>query len=191
MYTTKDLGDGGRSEEKRRCAVNSKWKSTKNLFLAGSFLTCWLAGPFCRNLLLSTNDLKDAAPRKGRGGILIWGVLGICFYYVQPINWGIGAGQRKKRRYAVNSKQKLTKNLFLVGSFLKCWLAGPFCQNLLLSTNDLNDMGDRKDRGEYYFGEWEFLFSVYNQRFGGMGAGQRRRGAVLSIQSKNRLKTCF
>jgi hypothetical protein len=34
------LGDGGRSEEKRRHAVNSKQKSTKNLFLAGSFLTC-------------------------------------------------------------------------------------------------------------------------------------------------------
>ncbi len=33
-------GDRGRSEEKRRCAVNSKQKSTKNLFLAGSFLTC-------------------------------------------------------------------------------------------------------------------------------------------------------
>jgi hypothetical protein len=38
VYTTKDLGDGGRSEEKRRYAVNSKQKSTKNLFLAGSFL---------------------------------------------------------------------------------------------------------------------------------------------------------
>ncbi len=40
MYSTKDLGDGGRSEEKMRCAVNSKRKSTKNLFLAGSFLMC-------------------------------------------------------------------------------------------------------------------------------------------------------
>ncbi len=40
VYTTKDLGDGGRSEKKRRYAVNSKPKLTKNLFLAGSFLTC-------------------------------------------------------------------------------------------------------------------------------------------------------
>jgi hypothetical protein len=37
---TKDLGDWGRSEEKRRYAVNSKQKSTKNLFFVGSFLTC-------------------------------------------------------------------------------------------------------------------------------------------------------
>ena len=40
VYTTKDLGDGGRSEEKRGYAVNSKQNSTKNLFLAGSFLPC-------------------------------------------------------------------------------------------------------------------------------------------------------
>jgi hypothetical protein len=40
VYTTKDLGDGGRSEEKMSCAVNSKQKSTKNLFLACSFLMC-------------------------------------------------------------------------------------------------------------------------------------------------------
>jgi hypothetical protein len=40
LVKTKDLGDGGRSEEKRRCAVNSKQKLTKNLFLVGSFLTC-------------------------------------------------------------------------------------------------------------------------------------------------------
>ncbi len=33
------MEDGGRSEEKRRYAVNSKRKSTKNLFLVGSFLT--------------------------------------------------------------------------------------------------------------------------------------------------------
>ncbi len=59
VWTTKDLGDGGRSEKKRRYAVNSKQKLTKNLYLAGSFLTCWLAGPFCQNLLLSTNDFED------------------------------------------------------------------------------------------------------------------------------------
>jgi hypothetical protein len=34
------MGDGGRSEEKRRYAVNSKQKSTKNSFLVGFFLTC-------------------------------------------------------------------------------------------------------------------------------------------------------
>jgi hypothetical protein len=40
LVKTKDLGDWGRSEEKRRYSVNSNQKSTKNLFLAGSFLTC-------------------------------------------------------------------------------------------------------------------------------------------------------
>ncbi len=34
VYTTKDLGDGGRSEEKRHYAVNSKQKSIKNLFFS-------------------------------------------------------------------------------------------------------------------------------------------------------------
>ncbi len=38
LVNTKDLGDWGRSEETRRYAVNLKQKSTKNLFLAGSFL---------------------------------------------------------------------------------------------------------------------------------------------------------
>ena len=36
----KDLGNGGRSEEKRRHAVNSKQKLTIKLILVGSFLTC-------------------------------------------------------------------------------------------------------------------------------------------------------
>jgi hypothetical protein len=40
VCTTKDMGDCGSSEEKRLYAVNSKQKSTKNLFLVGSFLTC-------------------------------------------------------------------------------------------------------------------------------------------------------
>ncbi len=57
--STKDLGGRVRSEEKGFHAVNSKQKSTKNLFLVGSFLTFCLAGPFCRNLLLSTKDLDD------------------------------------------------------------------------------------------------------------------------------------
>jgi hypothetical protein len=78
LVETKDLGDWGRSEEKRRYAVISKKKSTKNSVLVGSFLTCCLAGPFCQNLLLLTNDLKDVANRKGRWGILFQGV-GICF----------------------------------------------------------------------------------------------------------------
>ncbi len=40
LVQTKDLGDGGRSEEKMRYAVNSKEKLTTNLFLVGSFLMC-------------------------------------------------------------------------------------------------------------------------------------------------------
>ncbi len=61
VHTTKDLGNGGRSEEKRHYAVNLKQKSTINLSLASSFLTCKLGGPFCQNLLLSFNDLEDVA----------------------------------------------------------------------------------------------------------------------------------
>jgi hypothetical protein len=67
------MGDRGRSLEKRCCAVNSKQKSTKNLFLVGSFLTCLLADPFCQNLHLSTNDFEDG----GRiNGILVGNCLG-------------------------------------------------------------------------------------------------------------------
>ncbi len=38
LYTTKNLGDRGRSEEQRHYAVNSKQKLTENLFLVSSFL---------------------------------------------------------------------------------------------------------------------------------------------------------
>jgi hypothetical protein len=40
VEVTKDMKDGGRSEEKRCYAVNSKQKMIKNPFLVGSFLTC-------------------------------------------------------------------------------------------------------------------------------------------------------
>ncbi len=39
LYTTKNLGDRGRSEEQWHYAVNSKQKSSENLFLVNSFLT--------------------------------------------------------------------------------------------------------------------------------------------------------
>ncbi len=105
----------------------------------------------------------------------------------------------EKRRCAVNSKQKLTENMFLAGSFLTCWLAGPFCRNLPLSTNDLEDGGKASRKGEGFFFEGQGFFleggrgvlSLYKPKIWGMGAGQRRRGAMLSIQSKNWLKTCF
>jgi hypothetical protein len=59
------MEEGGRSEERRRYAVNSKQKLTKNSCLVGSFLTCGLASSFCQNLLLRTNEVED-------GGILFW-----------------------------------------------------------------------------------------------------------------------
>jgi hypothetical protein len=59
------MEDGGKSEEKRRYAVNSKQKLTKILFLVGSFLTCGQAGSFCQNPLLRTNEVED-------GEILFW-----------------------------------------------------------------------------------------------------------------------
>jgi hypothetical protein len=64
LYAVNSKQVGGRSEEKRR--------STKNSFLDGSFLTCCVAGPFCRNFPLSTNDLEDGgeASRKGEWGFI-------------------------------------------------------------------------------------------------------------------------
>jgi hypothetical protein len=59
------MEEGGRSEEKRHYAVNSKQKLTKNSCLVGSFLMCGLAGSFYQNLLLRTNEVED-------GGILFW-----------------------------------------------------------------------------------------------------------------------
>ncbi len=59
------MEEGGRSEEKRHYVVNSKQKLTKNFCLVGSFLTCGLAGSFCQNLLLRTDEAED-------GGILFW-----------------------------------------------------------------------------------------------------------------------
>ena len=65
-----------------------------------------------------------------------------------------GVRSEEKRCYAVNSKQKLTKNLCLVGSFLMCQLAGPFRQNLLLRTNEMED-------GGILFWDWGIFFGGY------------------------------
>jgi hypothetical protein len=54
-----------------------------------------------------------------------------------------------------------------------------------------------KVSGDFFLGTGIFLgggrgvLSLYEPKIWGMGAGQRRRGAMMSIQSKNRLKTCF
>ncbi len=150
VWTTKDMEDGGRSEEKRFYAINSKQKSTKNLVLVSSFLTCWLAGPFCRNLPLSTNFLED--------GFRLSGILSMDFFWDRDILGGDGecfpctnqrfggVGKvRGEEALRCQFKAKSTKNSSLVGSFLTFWLTGPFCWNLPLSTNDLED-GSRINR---------------------------------------------
>ncbi len=54
-----------------------------------------------------------------------------------------------------------------------------------------------KVSGDFFEGQGFFLgggrgvLSLYKPKIWGIGAGQRRRGAMLSIQSKNQLKTCF
>jgi hypothetical protein len=53
------MEDGGRLEKKRHCAVNSKQKSTKNLFLVNSFLILPKSTPI-------NQCLEDMASRKGR-----------------------------------------------------------------------------------------------------------------------------
>ncbi len=150
VWSTEDMGDGGWSEEKRRYAVNSKQKLTKNLFLVDFSLTCWLAGSFCQNLLLPTNNLENVASRKGR-----WGILfregGILFLVWTTKDIEEGGRSEEKRRYAVNSKQKSTANSCLIGSFLMCGLAGSLFQNLLLRTNEVED-------GGILFWDWRIFF---------------------------------
>ena len=52
-----------------------------------------------------------------------------------------------------------------------------------------------KVSGDFFEGQGIFLgggrgvHSLYKPKIWGMGAGQMRRGAMLSIQSKNQLKT--
>ncbi len=69
----------------------------------------------------------------------------------RQLNWGMGAGQRRRHqrfgRYRKVRGEKVlccqfkakqsTRDLFLVGYLLMCWLAGLLCQKLLLSTKDL------------------------------------------------------
>ncbi len=63
----------------------------------------------------------------------------LSFIFYQPNIWEVELGQRRKGFMLKIQNKKLTKNSFLVGSFLTCWLVGPFCRNLLLSTKDLDD----------------------------------------------------
>ncbi len=144
---------------------------------------CWLAGPFCQNLPLSTNDLKDGV---GSSGILcrdlfcgtgtFWEGTGSSFL-VQTKGLGDGGRSEEKRRCAVNLKQKLTTNLFLVGSFLTCWLAGHSAKISPYSTNDLED-GGRINRilagncleGQEFFGEEREVLSLYKPKIWGVGA---------------------
>jgi hypothetical protein len=65
-----------------------------------------------------------------------------------------GGRSGEKWHYVVNSKQKSTKNSCLIGSFLMCGLAGSFCQNLLLGTNEVED-------GEILFWDWRIFFRGY------------------------------
>ncbi len=75
----------------------------------------------------------------------------------------MGEGQRRSgTMHAVISKRKATNILFLVGSFLMCWPACPFCRNLLLSTNDLEDGGRTSKNCK-----WGILFGGQGIFFGG------------------------
>ncbi len=133
-----------RGEEALCCQF--KAKTSNNSFLVDFSLTCLPAGPFCRNLLLSTNDLENVASRKGR-----WGILGNTFLVWTTKDMEEGGRSEEKWCYAVNSKQKSTKNTCLIGSFLTCGLSGSFCRNLLLRTNEMED-------GEILFWDWIIFF---------------------------------
>ncbi len=109
-------GRWGRSEEKRRYAVDSNQKLTKNWFLVCSFLTFWLAGPFCQNFVFSTILLEDGFSLNGilSGEILLFckGTGSVFLLQTKGLrDWG---RSEEERRCAVNSKQKSTTK-FLEG----------------------------------------------------------------------------
>ncbi len=70
-----------------------------------------------------------------------------------------GGRSEEKRRCAVNSKRKLTKNSFLVVSFLIFAKIYSY-QPMIWRTWLVGKVG-----GEYCFGEGEYFFSLNNQRY--------------------------
>ncbi len=169
------MEDGGRSEEERCYDVNSKQKSTKNSFLVVSFLKCyWLAHsaeifPY-QPMIWRTWLVEKVGEEYCLGE-------GEYFFSVNNQRYGRWVKVRGEEVLCCRFKAKSTKNLCLVGSFLTCWLAGPFCCNLSLSTNYLEDGGEASRKGKWGFcfwgqgffgGDWE-CFPCINQRFGGWG----------------------
>jgi hypothetical protein len=78
-------------------------------------------------------------------------VKGEYFFSVNNQRYGRGGRSEEKRCYADNSNRKLTKNSCLIASFLTYGLAGSFCQNLLLRTNEVEDL-------EILFWDWTIFF---------------------------------
>jgi hypothetical protein len=96
---------------------------------------------------------------------------------------GDGGWSEEKRRYAVNSRQKSTNNLFLVVFFPDVMTGWDHSakiysyQPMIWRTWLVEKVG-----GVYCLGEGEYFFSVNNQRYGSWG--QVRGEEALCCQFK-------
>ncbi len=173
LLATKDLGGRGRPQEKGFHAVNSKQKLTKNLFLVYSSLTCWLAGPFCWNLPLSTKDLDDEAQCRR-----FWSlhVPQLSFFLLSTKSlWGLGKSHNLFN--ASPSTASLTNEIpppeQWIPQFVQCKTINYNCKSHNCKSLHAPELS----------------FFIYQPKIWEVGVGQRRRGFMLSIQSKNWLKT--
>ena len=96
--------------------------------------TCWSGTPFCRNLLLPTNDLVCSGDNLfacGLGRFPSWGLGGMILEVIRMV-------KEDGAMLSIQSIQ-LTWKLNLLPT---CWSGTPFCRNLLLPTNDFGGSGD-------------------------------------------------
>ncbi len=115
----------GWSEEDRAMLLNQSIQLTWKLNLSP---TCQSGTPFCRGLLLSTNDF-----------VVVWMLLWVGEKAVNPLRthqWFCmleGWSEEDNRVMLLIQSVQLTWKLNLSPT---CWSGTPFCRGLLLSTND-------------------------------------------------------
>ncbi len=177
VYTTKDLGDRGWSEEKRCYAVNSKQKSTKNSFLVGSFLTCWLAGPFCRIFCYQQMICRTWLVKKLGGEYCFIGIK--CF--LSLINQRYGRWGMVRWEEALFVEQLLFSCIFSWGVDLLDHSAKTYSYQWMIWRMWLVE----KLGGVYCLGNGDYFLVWTTKKIWKRGVGQKRRAAMLSILSDN------
>ncbi len=154
--------------------MNSKQKLTENLFIVYSFLTCWLAGHIYRNLLLSTKTLMMKLSRR------FWSlhVPQLSFFLLSTKDLG-GRGKSHNLFNASPSTASLTVEIpppeQQIPQLVQCKSINYNCKSHNCKSLHAPQLS----------------FFIYQPKIWVVGVGQRRRGFMLSIQSKNWLKTCF